>query len=368
MPLTDYRALGRSGLVVSPLALGTMTFGTARWGSGEDVSRAVFDAYVEAGGNFVDTADVYAGGRSEEMLGGFIAERGLRDSIVLATKAGFAAGQGPHAGGAGAKHLHRALEGSLRRLGTDYVDLYWLHVWDGVTPAEEVLETMAGLVRAGKIRTWGVSNAPAWWCAKLAVLAAAHGVARPVALQLFYSLVNRDAEDEHVPLAADSGMGLVPWSPLAYGLLTGKYDRATVEAAGPLAGGLPRDAAVAGEARPAGDKRLDGANPFGDSLFTERNWAIVEVLRRVAGAAGHSPANVALAWVLGRPGVACALMGASRVEQVADNVAALDVVLSPEHRAALDDASAATGFRLYALFTPGMRQAVVFGGASVRAW
>ena len=131
MSLDDYRTLGRSGLAVSPLALGTMTFGTARWGSDEATSRALFDAYVEAGGNFVDTADVYAGGRGEAMIGRFIAERALRERIVLSTKAGFAAGQGPHAGGSGAKHLHAAIDGSLRRLGTDYVDLYWLHVWTG---------------------------------------------------------------------------------------------------------------------------------------------------------------------------------------------------------------------------------------------
>ena len=240
MPLTAYRTLGRSGLAVSPFALGTMTFGTARWGSNEDGSRAVFDAYVDAGGNLIDTADVYSGGRSEEMLGGFIAERGLRDQVVIATKAGFAAGQGPHAGGNGAKHLHSALNGSLRRLRTDYVDLFWLHVWDSVTPAEELLETMTALVRAGKTRYWGVSNAPAWYVAKLATLAAAQGKPGPVALQYFYALVNRDIEDEHVPLAAEFGMGLVPWSPLAFGLRTGKYDRATVEAAGP---GRPRTAA-----------------------------------------------------------------------------------------------------------------------------
>src|SRR4051812_27752663 len=139
MSLESYRTLGRSGLAVSPLALGTMTFGTSRWGSGEAGSRAVFDAYVDAGGNFVDTADVYASGRSEELLGSFIAARGLRDSIVLATKAGFAAGTGPHAGGNGAKHVRSALEGSLKRLQTDYIDLYWTHVWDSVTPAEELL-------------------------------------------------------------------------------------------------------------------------------------------------------------------------------------------------------------------------------------
>ncbi len=368
MPLTDYRTLGRSGLVVSPLALGTMTFGTTRWGSGEDSSRAVFNAYVEAGGNFVDTADVYSSGRSEEMLGGFISERGLRDQIVVATKAGFAAGRGPHAGGNGARHLHAALDGSLRRLRTDHVDLFWLHVWDSVTPAEELLETMAALVRAGKTRYWGVSNAPAWYVAKLATLAAVRGMPGPIALQYFYSLVNRDIEDEHVPLAAEFGMGILPWSPLAYGLLTGKYDRATVEAAGPRAGGLPRNAATEGETRPDSDKRLDGANPFGDTLFTGRNWKIVDVLRRVADEAGQSPARIALSWVAGRPGVTSTLMGVSRAEQVPDNAAALGVALSPEHRAALDAASAPDGKMLSSLFTPAMRQQVVFGGSSVRSW
>ncbi|NYF88219.1 aldo/keto reductase [Tunturiibacter empetritectus] len=368
MPFTNYRTLGRSGLVVSPIALGTMTFGTARWGMDEAGSSAVFNAYVEAGGNFVDTADVYAGGRSEEMLGGFLAERKLRDQIVVATKAGFAAGQGVHVGGNGAKHLHAALEGSLRRLRTDYVDLFWIHVWDSVTPAEELLESMTALVRAGKIRYWGMSNAPAWYVAKLATLATVRGLPGPIALQYFYSLVNRDLEDEHVPLAKEFGMGVVPWSPLAYGLLTGKYDRATVEAAAPRAGGLPRDAATGNAKRPDGDKRLDGANPFGNSLFTERNWKIVEELKRVAGEAGQSPARMALAWVCGRPGVTSTLMGVSRAEQVTDNGVALDIVLSPEHRAALDAVSAHADPKLYSLFTPAVRQQVVFGGSAVTAW
>ena len=369
MSLATYRTLGRSGLAVSPLALGTMTFGTARWGTGAEDSRAVFDAYVEAGGNFVDTADVYAGGRSEEMLGAFVAERGLRDSLVIATKAGFSAGRGPHAGGNGAKHVHAALEGSLRRLRTDYVDLFWIHVWDGVTPAEDLLETMTALVRAGKIRHWGMSNAPAWYVAKLATLAAARGRPGPIALQYFYSLVERSIEAEHLPLAADMGMGVVPWSPLAYGLLTGKYDRAAVEAGAPRAGGLPREAAAPGERRAAGDKRLDGANPFGDTLFTERNWGIADVVRQVAAEVGQSPARVALAWVIGRPGVTSTLMGVSRAEQVGDNAAALALVLPPEHRARLDAASAPAGpLTLYSLFTPGVRQHVVFGGGVVEAW
>jgi aryl-alcohol dehydrogenase-like predicted oxidoreductase len=368
MPLDNYRTLGRSGLAVSPLALGAMTFGTSRWGSGEDDSRTVFHAYVEAGGNFVDTADVYSAGRSEEMLGGFIAERKLRDSIVVATKSGFAGGHGPHAGGNGSKHMHAALEGSLRRLQTDYIDLYWVHVWDSVTPAEELLETMAALVRAGKVRYWGLSNAPAWYVTKIATLAAARGMPGPIAMQYFYSLTNRDIEDEHVPVSQEFGMGIVPWSPLAFGLLSGKYDRAAVEAAAPRAGGLPKDAAAPGDQRPKSDKRLDGANPFGDTLFTERNWKIVDTLKQVAEEAGQSPARVALAWVIGRQGIASTLMGVSRVEQVADNIAALDVVLSTEHRATLDAVSAPPQRMLYSLFTNTVRQHAVYGGSAVMPW
>ena len=364
MPLTNYRTLGRSGLAVSPLALGTMTFGVARWGMERREAEAVLDGYVEAGGNMVDTADVYAGGRGEEMLGAIIAERGLRDSLVLATKSGFAAGRGPHAGGNGAKHVHTALDGSLRRLGTDHVDLYWVHVWDSVTPAEELLETMAALVRCGKIRYWGISNAPAWYVAQVATLAAVRGMPGPIGLQYFYSLVSRDLEAEHVPLASAMGLGIVPWSPLAYGLLTGKYDRAAVERGAPRTGGLPSDAG-GGEARAEGDKRLDGANPFGDTLFTDRNWRIVDALHGVADALGEPPARVALAWVLGKAGVDTALIGVSRVEQLRANIAATDLHLPAEQVAILDRASAPETTMLHSLFTPAMRQAVVFGGASV---
>lgn len=362
MTLTSYRTLGRSGLVVSPLALGTMTFGTARWGSDEAASGAVLDAYVEAGGNFIDTADVYSAGESEAMLGRFIADRGLRNRLVIGTKAGFATGI-PLAGGNGAKHVHAALTASLRRLQTDYVDMYWLHVWDGVTPAAEVLETMAALVRQGHIRYWGMSNAPAWYVAQLVTLAAARGLPGPIAMQYFHSLVSRDIEAEHLPLAQATGMGLVPWSPLAFGLLTGKYDRAEVEAAAPRAGGLPRDAAQAGAVRAEGDKRLDGANPFGDSLFTNRNWKIVEVLRQVAAELDAAPAAVALAWVVGRLGVASTLMGVSSVAQLALNVAALDLVLPAAQQAALDAISAPDLPQLYGLFSPAARQRVVFGAA-----
>ncbi len=368
MPLDHYRTLGRSGLSVSPLALGTMTFGTARWGMDAAGAAAVFDAYVDAGGNFIDSADVYAGGRSEEMLGEFIVKRGLRDSLVVATKAGFASGHGPHAGGNGAKHVYAAVEGSLRRLRSHYIDLYWMHVWDGLTPAEELLETMASLVRSGRIRYWGMSNAPAWYVAQLATLAAVRGLPGPVALQYFHSLANREIEDEHLPMAAALGIGVVPWSPLAYGLLTGKYDRATVEAAAPRAGGLPRDAAATDKARADDDKRLDGANPFGDTLFTERNWRIVDTLRQIAAELGQSPARVALAWVLQRPGVTSALMGVSRTAQVPDNIAALEVELPDAQRAALDAVSAPEPKLIYGLASAAMRQQVVTGGSRVQSW
>ena len=253
-----------------------------------------------------------------------------------------------------------------------------MHVWDSVTPAEELLETMTNLVRAGKIRYWGMSNSPAWYVAKVATLAAVRGLPGPIAMQYFYSLANRDIEDEHIPLATEFGMAVMPWSPLAYGLLAGKYERSVVDAvkaaalgAGgqprdPLkAGGLPRDASKAGEQRPAGDKRLDSANPFGDSLFTERNWKIVEELKQVAQDVGQSPVRVALAWVAGRPSVTSTLMGVSTVAQVTDNISALSVALSAEHRAKLDAASSPDSKMLYSLFTPALRKHVVFGGSTV---
>ncbi|MBL6082371.1 aldo/keto reductase [Belnapia sp. T18] len=366
MNLQTYRPLGRSGLLVSPLALGTMTFGTTRWGADEAGSRAIFERYVELGGNFIDTADVYSGGRSEEMVGHFVAESGLRDRMVIATKSGFATGQGFHQGGNGARHIHAAVERSLRRLRTDFIDLYWIHIWDGITPAEELLQTMAALIQAGKIRYWGISNMPAWYAAQLATLAQVRGLPSPVGLQYFYSLVERGVESEHVPLGQAFGMGLVPWSPLAYGLLTGKYDRAAVEAAAPRQGGVPNQAQADGQRRPDGDKRLDGDNPFGDTLFTDRNWTIVETLKGVANEMGESPARVALAWVVGRLGVASTLMGVSRAAQVADNVTALGLSLAPDQLEALDTASGGDQKFLYGLFQQGVRNQVIFGGADVR--
>lgn len=367
MNLQTYRPLGKSGLLVSPLALGTMTFGTPRWGLNEAGSRAVIQQYVELGGNFIDTADIYAGGRSEEIVGAFVAENRLREQIILATKSGFSTGKGPLAGGNGARHVNAAVNASLERLKTDFIDLYWMHVWDGITPAEELLQTMAGLVRSGKIRYWGISNTPAWYAAQLATLASVRGLPAPIGLQYFYSLADRTVESEHIPLARTFGMGLVPWSPLAYGLLTGKYDRATVEASGTREGGVPNAVGSDGDERPAGDKRLDGDNPFGGMLFTDRNWRIVDELKRVASDAGETPARVALAWVIGRAGVASTLMGVSRPEQVSDNASALGLALSDEHTEALDAVSGGDERLLYGLSRPPTRNHVVFGGADIRS-
>lgn len=366
MNLRTYRPLGRSGLLVSPLSLGTMTFGTPRWGLDEAGSRAVMERYVELGGNVIDTADVYAGGQSEEIVGAFIAERGLREEIVLATKSGFSNGRGLLAGGNGARHVNAAVDASLKRLRTDFIDLYWIHVWDGITPAEELLQTMANLIRAGKARYWGISNTPAWYVAQIATLAAVRGLPAPVGLQYFYSLADRTVESEHLPLADAFGMGLMPWSPLAYGLLTGKYDRAAVEAAGSRKSGVPNEGARVGSDGPASERRLDGDNPFGDMLFTDRNWRIADEVKRIAAETGETPARVALAWVIGRPGVASTLMGVSRPGQVTENADALGLALSAEQLAALDKVSAGSESILYSLSRVPARNHVVFGGADVR--
>jgi aryl-alcohol dehydrogenase-like predicted oxidoreductase len=349
MTLTDFRTLGRSGLVVSPLALGTMTFNAPRWGSSDDVSAAVFNAYMDAGGNFIDTADVYSGGKSEELTGRLINDRQLRDRIVLATKFGFNAQRGnPHAGGNGRKNIYRALEGSLRRLQTDYIDLYWMHVWDGVTPVEEVLQTLGDLVRSGQIRYFGFSDMPAWYAMKAATLAQAHGVPGPIAMQLEYSLVARTIEAEHVPAALEGGMAVVPWSPLTAGFLAGKYERA-------------------GEGAATGEGRLSGPNPFGNTKFTERNWHTLEALRTVSEQLDRPLAQVALAWLATRRGVTSTILGASKPEQLHDNLASLEVTLDAEQLLVLDQASALTPGFSDMVHSPTMRQ-IVFGGASVQGW
>ena len=364
MELTDYRTLGRSGLIVSPLALGTMTFGAERWGSGDEISKEVFDAYLAAGGNFIDSADVYSAGRSEELLGGFVADAKARDRLVIATKSGFPRAQGtPLHGGNGAKNIRLGLEGSLRRLRTDYIDMYWMHVWDRITPVEEVLRTLTDAVRSGKVLHYGFSNTPAWYVAKLATLAHAHGLPEPIGLQYSYSLIDRGVELDILPASQELGMGLVPWSPLGAGLLTGKYGRDKLADAG-RAGGLPNKAAATG--RGESDSRLNGDNPFGSMLFTERNFDVVDTLRTVAGQLGRSMAEVALAWVTGRSGVSSVLIGASRVEQLRQNLASLDIALSDDHLHSLERASGVPMISPYFIFN--LPPQAIFGGQAVRRW
>lgn len=363
MELDNYRTLGRSGLIVSPLALGTMTFGAGRWGTDESGARAIFDAYVAAGGNHIDTADVYSGGRSEEMIGAFIEDAQVRDRLVVATKSGFPRCQTtPLHGGNGAKNIRMAIEGSLRRLRTAYIDMYWMHVWDRVTPAEEVLETLANAVRAGKILYYGFSNTPAWYVAKVATLARMHGLPTPVGLQYSYSLLDRAVELEILPAGREFGLGMVPWSPLAAGLLTGKYGRDMLAQSG-RATSLPNRA---GESSQGSNGRLNGDNPFGGMLFTERNFAIVDVLREVAQEIGRSMAEVALGWIARRPGVSSVLIGARRPEQLRQNMAALTVPLSLDQNQRLEEASALPVLNPYFIFD--LPVAHTFGGSKVERW
>ena len=231
MKLGSFVTLGRSGLKVSPLCLGAMTFGDGTGPNADETrSRAIFDMYVERGGNFVDTADGYTGGISEQLVGKFINDTKSRDKIVLATKFTFNQSPGnPNAGGNGRKNIHRAVEASLKRLNTDYIDLYWLHAWDTMTPAEEVMSTIDALVRDGKVRYFGMSDIPAWYAARAHTIAELRGWEKISAFQLEYSLIERSIEREHIPLAQELGIGLCPWSPLASGFLTGKYRRAAGE-------------------------------------------------------------------------------------------------------------------------------------------
>ena len=347
MDLTSFRTLGRSGLVVSPFALGTMTFGAGRWGTEEEGARTILDAYAEAGGNFVDTADIYGGGRSEEMLGRWVADRSFRDKLVIATKFTWNLDPGnPNSGGNGRKNVMRAVDASLRRLGTDYIDLYWSHFWDMTTPVEELLQTFVDLVRSGKIRYYALSDVPAWYATKMAVLAAERGLPGPIAIQAEYSLVERTAEREHVPLAVECGMGLVPWSPLAGGFLTGKYGR---------------------DDKREGSERLNGGNPLGSSKFTERNWGILDALKAAAAELDCPPARVALAWTVTQPRVDGLLLGASRPEQVSENVTALSLDMPAAQRATLDAASALEPAFPYLGFNDGVKRRI-FGGTDVAGW
>ncbi|MFC9431542.1 aldo/keto reductase [Streptomyces sp. NPDC056987] len=325
MTLNAYYTLGRSGLRVSRLALGTMTFGQAGWGCDAGTAGQILDTYLEAGGNFVDTADIYGEGVGEELVGSLIAERGVRDRTVLATKFTLSARAGdPNAGGNGRKAMLRALEGSLRRLGTDYVDLYILHAWDAHTPVEEVMRGLDDLVSSGKVRYVAFSNVPAWYAARAQTLAEWRAYEPLCALQLEYSLVERGIEYEFPPLCQELGMGLMTWGPLASGLLSGKYSGASES------GGLPdgRLKTTAARTPRTLDKR------------TERSWGIVAELTKVAGEIGQSPAQVAVNWVANRPTVTSVLLGASKRHQIQSTVAALSFNLPDDLQARLNTASA----------------------------
>ncbi|MEU5566497.1 aldo/keto reductase [Micromonospora musae] len=344
-----YYLLGRSGLRVSRLALGTMNFGTAgfhaAYGKTEAEAEPIFRRYLEAGGNFIDTADFYTAGESERILGRLITPAGVRDRLVLTSKfTNSTDPTDPNAGGNGRKHLIRALEASLRRLGTDYLDLYLLHTWDRITPVEEVVRTLDDLVRAGKIRYAGLSDVPAWYAARAQSYAEAHGLTPMINLQLPYSLIARGIEPEFLPMAQSLGLGLTAWSPIGGGLLSGKYRR--------TADGL------------AGTGRLgaDGANgrPVGD-----RDWRVIDALDGVATELRRSMAQVAINWVATQPAVGSVIIGASSPEQVDGNLAALDFEIPGELRARLEAASAEPLAAPYSMFTPQYQSWIVNPGLEI---
>ncbi|PLZ00859.1 aldo/keto reductase [Burkholderia sp. WAC0059] len=320
MPLNSFVTLGRSGLRVSPFCLGTMTFGEDHgWGASVADSEAMIAAYLERGGNFIDTANIYTNGHAEKIVGDFFAQgKGVRERVVIGTKFYCNLFEGdPNGGGAGRKALIQQCEASLRRLQTDYIDLYWLHNWDRTAPIEETLRGLDDLVAAGKIRYIGFSDLPAWKIAEAQTIAHFRGWAPVIAVQLEYSLLERTAEGELFPMAAALGMGVMPWSPLKNGFLSGKFRR--------------------GNAAP-----VDTARTGLVGVPEERHYVVIEALCELADEIGATPAAVALAWVRSRAGVASTLIGARRPDQLAANLAALDLVLTDAQIARLDAVSKPT--------------------------
>ncbi len=299
-----------------------MTFGTEwGWGADHDTSRAIFDVYAEAGGNFIDTANFYTNGTSEEFVGEFTAAD--RDRFVIATKYTINMRPGdPNAGGNHRKNMVRAVEASLRRLGTDYIDLYWVHMWDFTTSVEEVMRGLDDLVTAGKVLYLGISDAPAWIIARANTMAEGRGWSRFTALQINYSLAIRDAERDLNPMARALGLAITPWSPLAGGVLTGKYTREDLEAA---------------ERRTGDDPLNSSQRPL---TLTEKQLQIADVVTAVADEIGRSPAQVAINWLLSQPGVVSPILGARRLEQITDNLGALEFNLDDAHLKRLDEVSA----------------------------
>lgn len=343
MTLANYATLGRSGLRVSRLALGTMTFGTQwGWGADKETAHALFNAYVDAGGNFFDTADLYTNGTSETWLGEFVAEHGLRDKAVISTKFSYNPDpDNPNAGGNGRKNILRAVEGSLKRLATDYIDLYILHTWDRITPVEEVMRTFDDLVTSGKVRHVGFSDVPAWYASRGQAIAEWRGLETLCALQLEYSLVERSIEDEFVPLGIAQGMGVMVWSPLASGLLSGKY--------------RPSKDGAFGEGRL---QSLAGSNNPAFAKFTPRNFEIVAELEHAASEIGRPMAQVAVNWIAHRPGIASVIIGATKFSQLEGNIAALEFTIPLELAERLDKVSAPAQHFPYTFFTDGMQAAL----------
>jgi len=307
-----YRTLGRSGAVVSAQALGTMTFGAE---ADEATSHALIDAYVEAGGNFIDTADVYSAGVSEEIIGRWLTSHPEEaGQIVLATKGRFPMGPGPNDLGTSRKHLRDALDASLRRLGVDHIDLYQLHAWDAISPLDETLRFLDDAVSAGKIGYYGFSNFTGWQLTKAVYLAERHGWSRPVTLQPQYNLLVRGIEQEIVPAALDAGMGLLPWSPLGGGWLSGKYRR---------------------DESPTGSTRL-GENPdrgmeaWEKRNADERTWRVIDAVSAVAEEHGATHSQVSLAWLQAQPAVTSVILGVRTLEQLRDNMGADSLQLSDE--------------------------------------
>ncbi len=335
-----YRLLGHSGLRVSELCLGTMTFGEDwGWGASAEESRKIYDTFLDSGGNFIDTANVYTAGTSERLLGEFI--EGQRERVVLATKYTNAApGNDPNAAGNHRKSMVQALEASLKRLKTDYIDLYWLHIWDQITPVEEVMRAFDDLVRQGKILYAGVSDMPAWVVAKANTLAELRGWTPFVGLQIEYSLIERTPERELLPMAADLGLGVTAWSPLAGGLLTGKQ----FEAAG------------------ISDSRQSNPMMQGFMASTARKEAIAREVVAVARESGHSAAQVALAWLRNRPYPVIPIIGARKLAQVKDNIASIGITLDPAHSERLDTVSRIEMGFPHDFFTTDLVRALSSGG------
>jgi aryl-alcohol dehydrogenase-like predicted oxidoreductase len=326
LSLDSYRLLGRSGLRVSPLALGTMTFGSDwGWGADRDETKKIFDAYVDRGGNFIDTANAYTNGTAEQMVGEFARSR--RDQLVIATKYTMATRPGdPNSGGTSRKSMVRSVEGSLSRLQTDYIDLLYLHMWDGIAPVEEVLRGMDDLVRAGKVLYTGMSDIPAWQVSRMQAIAELRGWAPLIALEIPYNLIERTVERDLIPMAETMGLGVICWSPLASGVLTGKYGRSDLETGtGPDAG-----------SGPPSRKQVAAGNGF----LTTRGLDIAEVVKDIAAEIGITPSRVALAWTLLNPAVTAPIVGARSLAQLDDNLGALQVKLDPRQQARLDGVSA----------------------------